>query len=545
MTGRIIQSGSSTTPGGPTTEVPALAIRNMSKSFSGRRVLGPVDLSIRPGEIHFLLGQNGSGKSTLIKILSGNHVPDPGSEVLVAGERMQFGSPDAAHMLGCRFVHQDLGLVGSSSVLDNLLLSGGFPTAYGMIRRKAALLHAREALTRVGLEDVDPRQQVSALSRAQQTGVAIARALDGGLANGSGNAVRVLALDEPTAALPAEQVKRLLSIIRASAAEGVAIIYVTHHLDEAFELAARISVLRDGQLLTTSPIGEIDRERVIHLLVGAKLEEVDKSAAASRKSVDEGQLVLRVRGLSGDQLSNVSLEARKHEVIGVHGLAGSGSDSLLAAIFGARARAAGRVETMGRGIAAGRPDRAIAAGIGYLAPDRKLAGGLMGMSAVENLTLAYLKPFWRRLRIRKTEERREARDWFSRLDVRPADGIKAPLATFSGGNQQKILLAKWLRLQPRILLLDEPTQGVDIGAKAEIHRQILDAAAGGATVIVHSTDEKELVTLCSRVIVFRDGQLVDELSADQLTESTINRNLYAAATPASNHLDLSPRMEPS
>jgi ribose transport system ATP-binding protein len=531
MTDQATQPGPGVFPEGQAADVPALSIENVAKSFAGRRVLGPVDLSISAGEIHFLLGQNGSGKSTLIKVLSGNHVPDPDSQVRVAGEPMQFGSAEASHALGCRFVHQDLGLVGSSSVLDNLSLSGGYPTVAGTIRRRAALAQARAALARVGLSDVDPRWPVFELTRAQQTGVAMARALD----DGSGSAVRVLALDEPTAALPAEQVKRLLSIIRASAAEGVAIIYVTHHLDEAFELADRISVLRDGLLLATAPIADVNRDDVIHLLVGAKLEAVDSLAAQARASADDEFLALRVEGLSTDQLWDISFVAREREVVGVHGLAGSGSESLLGTIFGARSRTAGRVEAMGRPVGAGRPDLAIAAGIGYLAPDRKLAGGLMGMSALENLTLAHLQPFWRRLRIHKREESKETSDWFGRLDIRPADGIKVPLATFSGGNQQKILLAKWLRLKPRILLLDEPTQGVDIGAKAEIHRQILSAAEDGAAIMIHSTDEKELVALCNRVLVLRDGRLVDELSADQLTESAINRSVYAAAASSADH----------
>jgi ribose transport system ATP-binding protein len=510
----------------------ALSIRHVTKSFDGKRVLGPVDLSVASGEIHFLLGQNGSGKSTLIKVLSGNHVPDLGSEVRVAGVPMQFGSPASARLLGCRFVHQDLGLIGTSSVLDNLLFGTGFPTVMGTIRRARAVRQSAATLARVGLY-IDPLQPMAQLSRAQQTGVAIARAVHGfaptdGVSDGTDDAdegVRLLVLDEPTASLPADQVSRLLAMVRVCAANGIAVIYVTHRIDEAFEIADRISVLRDGVLVANAPADQIDREALIHLLVGSVLEEVDRLASEEvHPAFTDVVPALRVTGLTTDKVHNLSFVARPGEIVGFYGLVGSGSESVLSGIFGGDVRISGAVEVDGHRVSANRPDLAIAAGVGYLTPDRKVTGGMMAMSASENLTLARLRPFWRGLRLRKGDERKEVRHWFSSLDIRPTDAVSAQLSTFSGGNQQKILLAKWLRLRPRVLLLDEPTQGVDIGAKAEIHRQIVSAAAEGTSVAISSSDEKELIALCSRVFVMRNRVMAQELSGSQLTQVALNRS---------------------
>jgi ribose transport system ATP-binding protein len=517
-------------------EPAALNARNVSKSFGGRRALGPLDLSVAPGEIHFLLGHNGSGKSTLIKILSGNHMPDPGAEVRIGGEPMLLGSPTHSRLIGCRFVHQDLGLIESSSVLDNLSFGIGFPTFMGSIRRASAVRQARATLAMAGL-DIDPLQPVGRLSKAQQTGVAIARAIhglptsdsasarkEGARNDGASGGVRLLVLDEPTAALPADEVSRLLAIVRVCAANGVAVLYVTHRLDEAFEIADRISVLRGGSLVASAPTDQIDREGLIRLLVGSDLARVDRLPEEHRTG--EGAPALRVEGLTTNQVSELSFVARPGEIVGFYGLVGSGSESVLRGIFGGTVRISGAVKIGDRAVAANRPDSAVAAGVGYLPPDRKVSGGLMAMSASENLTLADLEPFWRRLRLRKSDERREVGQWFLSLDIRPLDALAAKLWTFSGGNQQKILLAKWLRLKPQVLLLDDPTQGVDIGAKSEIHRQILSAAAAGASVVISSSDDKELVALCSRVLVMRNGSVAQEIRGSQLTLEMLNRAAY-------------------
>ena len=508
-------AGARTRPG------PALQVDGVCKAFNGKTVLHPLTLSVGPGEIHVLVGQNGSGKSTLIKILSGYHAPEPGGQALIGGQQLQFGSSTSSFRLGCRFVHQDLGLVGSASVLDNLSFSGGYPTRFGTIRDRSAAARARQSLGLVGL-DIDPSRLVATLGPAQQTGVAVARAMAGG------TEVRLLVLDEPTATLPTEEVDHLLSILRRAALQGLGILYVTHHLDEVFQFADRVSVLRDGRLVSSTPIGEIDRPTLVRRLVGGEVEAVRRDNGAAAERAPAGPRLI-VRDLAGGPLRGVTFSIRRSEIVGVYGLTGSGSESLLPTIFGALPLESGSITLDGVTLATGRPDLSIKRGIGYLPPDRKVSGGFMSLTATENLTVADLSPYWRSGWMRGKQELAGAREWFQRLQVRPADGATAPLDSFSGGNQQKILLGKWLRVQPKVLLLDEPTQGVDVGAKAELHRLILTAAADGTSVVINSTDEQELASLCSRVLIIRNGVIGDVLNDDEISAKAITTRFHADA----------------
>jgi ribose transport system ATP-binding protein len=511
--------------GAPSATIPApsaLHIAGLAKTFGSRTVLQPFELKIGPGEIHALLGQNGSGKSTLIKILSGYHDPDEGGACYVKGKPLAFGSPQDSYRLGLRFVHQDLGLVASSSILDNLAFTRGYETKLGTIRGRDEYRRAQAALAVVEMTN-DPRTLVRGLSPAQRTGVAVARAVDFG-----GGPAAVLVLDEPTATLPTEEVEHLHSMLRTTAARGVAILYVTHHLDEVFRLANRVSVLRDGYLVESCDVANIDRATIVHRLVGTQLESVHRTRRQSTgQRPDSASLV--VDDLRTDSLHGVSLRARAGEIVGVYGLTGSGRESLLGVLFGALDRASGSVAVGSVIVPPHDPRAAMAAGIGYLAPDRKVTGGFMHMDATENLTLANLKPFWRRGFLRNKAEIQESRTWFERLQVRPADGVRAVLASFSGGNQQKIVLGKWLRLSPEVLLLDEPTQGVDVGAKAELHRQIMKARDDGAAVLVSSTDVEELASLCDRVLIMREGVIAAELVGDDVNEIEINRRFHGVS----------------
>lgn len=500
----------------------ALVARGLSKSFGGVPALSSVDLTIGSGEIHALLGENGSGKSTFIKILSGFHQPDAG-DVAVDGVPIALGSAEQAYASGCRFVHQDLGLVESASVLDNLYLNAGFPCRLGTIRGGAARARACRELAVVGLGDLDPRAPVATLSPAVKTGIAVTRAL---LRDDSVEA-RLLVLDEPTATLPDNEVRQLLDIVRRVASTGVGVLYVTHRLDEVFDLADNVTVLRDGRKVATTAVAALDRRRLINLLVGSEFDEIH-AASASLHS-ERGQTVLSVRGLQAGPLRDVDLDARPGEIIGVAGITGSGRETLLGSLFGATPREGGTVHVDGRLIPPMRPPAAMVCGMAYLPADRKLHGGLMELSARENLTLSDLQPFWRRLRLRRSEEAAEARHWFARLAVRPSGGQDRPLSTFSGDNQQKILFGKWLRRKPKVFLLDEPTQGVDVGAKAELHRQLLDAADAGSTVVISSSDVDELAALCHRVIVLRDGEVVADLTGKDVSIPTITRECLGAS----------------
>lgn len=502
--------------------VPAVRMLDLAKTFGSRTVLHPFELTIEPGELHALLGQNGSGKSTLIKILSGFHAPDPGGNCWVKDEPLEFGSPHASYRAGLRFVHQELGLVASSTVLDNLAFTSGYQTVMGTIRGKVELARAHASLAAVGL-DVDPKALVASLTAAQRTGVAVARALD----FGGGGAV-ALVLDEPTATLPTEEVEHLHSMLRTAAASGVGILYVTHHLDEVFRLADRVSVLRDGYLVESSRVADIGRETIVHRLVGSELEAVRRSDLDTSAGAATGT-VCEVRDLHTDLIRGVSMEARSGEIVGIYGLTGSGRESLLGTVFGALPRESGEVLVNGEVVPAYEPAGAIDAGLGYLSPDRKISGGFMNLTAAENLTMVDLAPFFKGGVLRTGMEMDDAGRWYERLQVVPTGGLRNVLASFSGGNQQKLVLGKWLRVAPKVLLLDEPTQGVDVGAKAELHRQIIEACRNGAVVIVSSTDVEELATLCDRVLIMRSGLVAAELTGDQVNEFEINRSFHGVS----------------
>lgn len=501
---------------------PTLRITNLSKTFGDTTVLDSFNLTIDAGSIHVLVGQNGSGKSTLIKVLSGYHQPDSGGRVLIGDEELQFNSPESAYRLGCRFVHQDLGLVLTRSVLDNLSLTSGYPTRFGTIRNRSTMATVREALERVGL-DIDPRRKVSDFTAAERTGIALARVLR----EDPLNPPKLLVLDEPTAALPAHEVNHLLGMLRAIAANGISVLFVTHHLNEVFLIGDVVTVLRNGQQVGTFPIGEIDRSGLIELLVGGEItKNTRRSGSTDLESVVPA---LQVTDLSTDTIDSVSFSASRGEVVGIAGLTGSGSESILEAIFGSIRRYSGEVSVGGKRVVHNRPDRSIRAGMGFLPPDRVANGGVMTLSATENITLPNLKPYWGKWRISKRRQSADSLVWFERFDVRPGNDTEKTLSMFSGGNQQKILLAKWLHLRPSVLLLNEPTQGVDVGAKADIHHHILAAAQEGLTVIVSSSDNEELATLCDRVLIIRKGRIQDEIMGDQLTDSNISRSVVAEA----------------
>jgi ribose transport system ATP-binding protein len=502
---------------------PAVEIRDLSKSFPGTLALSAFHLEIAPGEVHVLVGANGSGKSTLIKVLSGFHPPDAG-EVRIGGRPMSFGSGEQAYRLGCRFVHQDLGLVGTLSVLDNLHL-GSFPTRAGTIRTREMRASARAMLAEVGL-DVDPGVLVADLGAAQRTGVALARAVRSDPAHPP----VLLVLDEPTATMPADEVDHLLAMVRAAASRGVAALFVTHHLDEVFRIADSVTVLRDGQIVGRSAIESVQRPALVSLLAGGEVEDVRRDLGG--EDAGAGPAALVVDDLWAGPLRGVSFSVAPGEVVGVAGLTGSGRETFLPAIFGARSRDRGTVTVAGTVVPPSRPDRAMSAGAGLLPAERKTLSGIMTLSARENLSLTSLKPFWHRLRLNRRQEDDEARTWFRDLGVRPAGGLEQELVRFSGGNQQKVLFAKWMRRRPAVFLLDEPTQGVDVGAKAELHRQLLAAADAGMAVVVSSTDTEELVALCSRVLVFRGGRISAELRGARITVGAITRSVMSDAEPA-------------
>ena len=486
----------------------ALGVRNISKHFGGTYALAGLDLEIARGEVHALLGSNGSGKSTLIKILSGYHIPEPGGSIQVDGKPMTFGSPDVSARLGMRFVHQDLALVDSLSVADNMSIGSGFPSRFGTVDSRRLRADALADLEFVGL-DLDPRQPVASLGPARRAGVAIARALR----HWRESSIKLLVLDEPTAALPSDEVVHLLQIVRTVAAKDVAVLYVSHHLAETFAIADAVTVLRDGRAVASGTVSRFARDSLAKVLVGADLPDVASGRPPLQEAKDP---VLAVRGLSAGAFEDLDLDVGPGEIVGIAGITGSGREDVLPGVFGAAPPRQGEVWVSGRRLPASRPDAAIKAGITYLPSDRHVNSIFSGLSARENLTIGALRKFWRFPLLRKSRETAEAADWFDKIDIKPRYGYEMPMSALSGGNQQKVLLARALRRGGKVLLLADPTEGVDLGAKAEIHRHVLTAAANGMAVIVTSLDAEELTTLCHRVLVMRGGRVADVLVGDEI-----------------------------
>jgi ribose transport system ATP-binding protein len=484
----------------------------MTKAFPGTLALDAVDMDVAAGEVHALVGQNGSGKSTLIKVLAGFHAPEPGTEVEVDGEPVHLHDAHASARAGFRFVHQDLALVQELSVLENVALGREFSRGLaGRIRWREQRRRTQALVDSLGYR-FDVREPVAALGAAERTGVAIARALQ------DTDAARILVLDEPTATLPRPEVEGLFDVVGRIRERGIGVIYVSHRLDEIFAIADRVTVLRDGRKVGTYRVGDIDEEQLIDLMTGGAPVKVDKPERAPALGT-----VLEVRELSGAVLDDIGFTARAGEVLGLAGLTGSGREEILQLLFGARqGQGELRVGDAHLDLAAVEPRAAIRAGLALVPADRHRKGGVLRMSLAENCTLTDLDRHRRLGAIRRGSERAEVDDWLAALDVRPPMATMA-LDALSGGNQQKVVIAKWLRLKPRVLLLDEPTQGVDVGAKASIHALLRRAADDGAAVVIASSDDEEIADTCDRALVLRDGRIVGELAGEALSMEALGR----------------------
>jgi ribose transport system ATP-binding protein len=491
-------------------EIPALAVGSVSKRFPGTLALDAASLRIRRGEVHALVGQNGSGKSTLIKILAGFHMPEPGASATILGREFKLGDPPAAMEAGLRFVHQDLGLVDEMDTVDNLAMGFGFDSGPGgRIRWRAQTRRARQAIGELG-HDFDVRVPIGALLPAERMTVAIARALQ----NWQGRAT-VLVLDEPTSVMPDGEIRRLFDVIARVTSQGIAVLYVSHRLGEVLEIADRVTVLRDGRTFGPLDASGLSRREIVRLMTG---DAVDRKEQTERK--DGGQRTLVVDGLAGRALRHVDVDVHAGEIVGIAGLTGSGRDEVCGLVFGARPRAAGSVRVDGVELPASRPDVMVRHSVGLVPANRHADGLITAFSVKENLTISRLADFRRMLTLRRGLELTAAAEWIRRLGIK-THGPSIGVDTLSGGNQQKVVLGKWLRLKPAVLLLDEPTQGVDVVAKAEIHTIIERVAADGAAVLVASSDEEELERLCSRVLVLADGHVAAEIRGKDVSVQRI------------------------
>lgn len=485
---------------------PLLEVTNLSKTFTSGPALSEASLSIWPGEVVAVIGQNGSGKSTLVKVLAGVHKPDDGAQIRYRGQSLDPQQTEK-HL---HFIHQDLGLVPQLSAVENLSL--GADAARGGLKphRRDEGRRAAELIARFDAH-FDVRVPISELSAAERTIVAIARALDGWERHDN-----VLVLDEPTAALHGDEVEKLLRAVRRVANDGAGVLFISHRLDEVHALADRVVVLRNSRVVGSLTGGEFSHDDLVRHMTG---EEIAAPASVTRTPADD--VALRADGVSGGAVRSASLAVRAGEIVGVAGVMGSGRDQLGSLLFGASPRDSGEVLVNGACLQPGDPCDAIRRNAAFVPADRRANGAVMSLTARENLTLTDLRPLRRRFgRLDRRRERAEAREWMQKVDVRPLEPERE-LSLFSGGNQQKVVLAKWLRREPAVLILDEPTQGVDVGAKGTIYSLIGAAARNGAAVLVASSESKELAEICDRVLVMRDGVIATELEGDDVTEARL------------------------
>jgi ribose transport system ATP-binding protein len=494
---------------------PALEVMNLSKTFPGQRALHNLGLTVAPGQVHALLGENGSGKSTFIKVLAGLHAPDPGGSVTVGTVPLRFGSPTDSHAKGLRFVHQKLGLVLDFNTLENLGLGAGF---YGRTRidwRRQRHV-ARATLARLGA-DFDLTAPVRERSAVERTVVAIARAIcPDSSTSDSATGASVIVLDEPTSSLPVHEVDRLLEVVRELASSGVAVIYVSHRLDEVERIADAVSVLRDGELVATRRMSDTSADAIVELIVGRKVS----TARVRGDSTARTGVALAVTDLSIDRLKGVALSVQEGEIVGVAGVAGSGREQMARALAGALRGTTGALRSSSLGPLGISAPAAQRLGVVLGPSNTQPASAIREFSVTENITLPTVgqnAPFGR---MRKKAERRRATEAARRLDVRPLDGER-PYRLLSGGNQQKVILARSLMRAPRVLVLDEPTTGVDVGSRRTIYESIEQCTHDGMAVVLISSDFEDILALCDRAVVVRDGTIVAELSGCRLTDRAL------------------------
>ncbi len=515
-------------PGAGARSAPALVLRNLSKTFSGAPALKDVALTVEAGEVHGLLGQNGSGKSTLIKILAGYHEPEPGATLELFGRPVPLPlEPGAFRKYGIAFVHQHLGLIPSLSVVENLRIGMLAEKNLWSIAWREEVERARRTFAKYGLA-IDPLAPVGSLPQVMQAMLAIVRAVDEIQASQDQHGgLGLLVLDEPTPFLPRAGVDQLFALVRTVVAHGASVIFVSHDVDEVMEITDRATVLRDGVVAGTLVTRESKADDFVERIVGRKVA----LHHIAHHALDSRPVEIAVSGLSGGTLRDISLQVRRGEILGLTGLIGTGYDEVLALLYGSRAARAGELVLKDRrySLPSMTPGMALAAGIAFLPADRLGAGGIGSLSLMDNVTLPVLDLFRRQGMLDRAGMSKRTRELGERYDVRPNDPART-LESLSGGNQQKVLLAKWLQTEPALMLLDEPTQGVDVGARQQVYVALDQAAQHGTAILVASTDYEQLEQICDRVLVFARGEVIRELAGDQVTKDHIAEQCYLSMT---------------
>ncbi|MFD4942575.1 sugar ABC transporter ATP-binding protein [Streptomyces sp. NPDC058409] len=494
-------------------EPPLLTMSGITKSFPGVRALDGVDLEVQAGEVHCLLGQNGAGKSTLIKVLAGAHQPD-GGEITWRGEPAALKSPIAAMRLGIATIYQELDLVEGLSVAENVFLGHEPTTARFVVRTREGRTAAAALLKRLGHPEIDPARAVGELSAAQQQIVSMARALS--------HDVRLIVMDEPSAALDPDEVDNLFRIVAALTADKVAVVYISHRLEEIRRIGDRVTVLKDGRAVAVGlPAKSTPTRDIVAMMTGRNVEYVFPPRATGSAGAAVAEPVLKVEGLARKgEFDPLDLELRPGEIVGLAGLVGSGRSEILETVYGARRPSAGRVTVAGKQLRPGSVRAAVAAGIGLAPEERKAQALLMLESVTRNVSVSSMSRFSRAGWLDRGAERRAVRAATRELSLRP-DNPDTPVRTLSGGNQQKAVLARWLLRGCRVLLLDEPTRGVDVGARAELYAVIRRLADEGLAVLLVSSEVPEVLGLADRVLVLREGRVVHTADARELDEHRV------------------------
>ena len=495
---------------------PVISLRAVGKSFGAVQALRDVHLDLFAGEAHGLVGENGAGKSTLAKILAGVHAPDTGTMSL-DGVPVTFSGPAAARAAGIAVIYQEPTLFPDLSVAENIFMGRQPLRSLRRVDRAAMRRLAVDLFTRLGVR-LDPDRPARGLSIADQQLVEIAKALSFD--------ARVLVMDEPTAALSGVEVERLFSVTQSLRRAGAAVLFISHRFNEVFALCQRITVMRDGAWVSTDPIGHVGVDQIVRRMVGREV-----SSLYPKLETDPGDVLLDVRGLTRHGVFNgVSFQVRSGEIVALAGLVGAGRSEVVRAVFGIDRYDEGEVRVVGRRLPPGSPAAAIAAGLALVPEDRRQQGLVMDLSVERNATLARRWPLSRFGLLGRAAERAEADTWTRRLYVKSA-GLANPVSTLSGGNQQKVVLAKWLATTPRVLLVDEPTRGIDVGTKAEVHHLLSQLAADGVAVLMVSSELPEVLGMADRVLVMHEGRLVADLAGDRATEETV---MFAATGQGSS-----------
>ncbi|POS06080.1 D-xylose ABC transporter ATP-binding protein [Burkholderia gladioli] len=497
---------------------PYLEVSRISKTFPGVRALDQVSLHVSRGEVLALAGENGAGKSTLMKILTGVLQPDAGGTIAVEGRPVVLADSHHARALGIGIIYQELSVVDNLSIAENIFLAREPLNRLGFVDRARMNREARELLAGIGMT-IDPRRLVGELSVGQKQMVEIAKAVS--------CQPRILIMDEPTASLSHHETRLLLDLIARLRAREIGVVYISHRLEELFELADRVTVLRDGSTVADAPMAAVDRAWLVRKMVDRELDELyAKSASHATREV-----VLEVEGLSMRSrkgapgwVRDVSFRVHRGEILGIAGLVGAGRTEIMEMIFGMRP-ASGEVRVAGRPVAIRSPHDAIAHGIGFATEDRKGQGLVAGMSIRENFSLTHLESYSPWQFVRHAEEAQRCREFVRELGVK-TPSIEQKVINLSGGNQQKVVLAKWLARQPRLLIVDEPTRGIDIGAKAEVHALLTRLAEQGVAIIAISSDLQEVLAISDRILVVREGRVTGDFARDEASQERV----MAAAT---------------